>query len=127
VDISTSWCGYCEELSAFLTRQPSIFEGYGWDEMVDLVEDGTIQWVTIMSENYLGGPPDHSTVAAWDAEYPHEKIPVLADDGQVMPSHLNIYGYPTVVLMDENMEIVFYDREAYYDAFDAVIDLAGSR
>ena len=123
VDVSTSWCSYCKELSKFLTRQSSIFDGYGWDALVDHVEDGTIQWVTILSENAMGGAPAQSVAASWDASYEHELIPVLADEAQVMPNHVNVYGYPTVLLLDETMTVVHYNRMDYTSCFDEVLSL----
>ncbi len=125
VDVSTSWCTYCQELSKFLTRQSSIFEGYGWDSMVDMIENGEVQWVTILSENLMGRAPSASTVQSWDQNYPHELIPVLADEEQVMPGHVNVYGYPTVLLLDENMQVVYYNRQNYTGAFDEIISLMG--
>ncbi len=126
LDVSTSWCGYCEELSKFLTRQSSIFDGYGWDPLVDYVEDGTVQWITVLSENRMGGAPSQDTVAAWDEDYTHELIPVIADEDQVMPNHVNVYGYPTVLILDETMTVVYYDRQNYTTALDEIISLVGS-
>lgn len=127
LDVSTSWCSYCKELAKFLTREDSIFEGYGWDSLVDYVEDGTIQWVTILNENAMGGPPSQSVCAAWDAAYPHERIPVLADETQTMDEHVNVYGFPTVVLLDESMTVIHYDRMDYTTAFDEVLSLVEAR
>ena len=107
----------------FLTRQSSIFDGYGWDPLVDYVEDGTIQWITVLSENAMSGAPSQSTVEAWDASYTHELIPVIADLEQVMPNHVNVYGYPTVMVLDETLTVVHYDRMDYTSCFDEVLSL----
>jgi thiol-disulfide isomerase/thioredoxin len=127
VDVSTGWCSYCMELSKFLTRQDSIFDGYGWDALVDYIEDGTIQWVTILSENAMGGAPTQSVAATWDSRYQHDLIPVIADEAQVMPNHVNVYGYPTVMVLDETMTVVHYDRMDYTSCFDEVLGLVEAR
>ncbi len=123
VDVSTSWCSYCKELSKLLTHQPSYFDDFGWGQMVDYVDDGTVQWVTILSENAMGGPPTQSVAATWDSSFPHELIPVLADEAQVMPNHVSVYGFPTVLLLDETMTVVHYNRMDYTSCFDEIIRL----
>jgi len=123
LDVSTGWCSYCMELSKFLTRQASIFDGYGWDALVDHIDAGTIQWITVLSENAMGGAPSQTVAETWDSRYPHELIPVIADLDQVMPNHINVYGYPSVLLLDEDMNVVFYNRENYTAAFDEVLSL----
>lgn len=127
VDVSTLWCSYCKELSKFLTGQSSIWDGQGYDALVEGVNAGTIQWITIMEENANGGAPIQFTAYSWDNAYPHELIPVIADLDQVLAHHVNVYGYPTVLLLDETMTVVSYDRMDYTTVIQDAIDRAAAR
>ena len=127
VDISTGWCGYCQEWAALLAGMPSYFDAATWSDLhplVDLVNDGSLYWVTILSETGSGGVPTETNSDNWASTWPNEAIPVMADLDQVMPNHINVYGYPTMLLVDENLEIVAYDREDYPATLATAIELA---
>ena len=71
--------------------------------------------------------PTQETAAAWDENYAHELIPVIADEDQYLPRHVDVYGYPTVMLLDETMTLYSYDRLDFTASISTAIDLLGAR
>ena len=127
VDVSAGWCGYCQEWAKLLAGQTSYFDSWSdFDLLDDLVNDGSLQWVTILSENNFGGAPTSFNCQNWDGAWPNENVPVLADLEQVMPGHVDVYGYPTMVLVDENMEVIAYNRTDYTETIIEAIALASA-
>jgi hypothetical protein len=114
VDVSAGWCGYCQEWAALLAGMPSYFDSWGeFDELDTVVNDGRLQWVTILSQNAQQGPPSVENSQNWDSAWPNDNVPVLADLDQVMMDHFDLYGFPTILLVDENMEVVTHDPNDY--------------
>ncbi len=127
VDVSAVWCTYCQEMAKYLGGQPSYFDSYD-DELSPLrdgVDSGAISWVTILSQNASGGAVTQQDMVDWDEDYPHEMIPVLADVDELMPTHVYLVGFPTLVLLDETMTLVSADPENYFNVILDAIDLAG--
>ena len=128
VDLSGAWCYWCHEIAAWLEHESSDFDAYMssypfLQHLPDMIDDGEVLWVTILDADQSGRAASASTVADWADWYPHDKIPVLADEsGSEVAEYVNVYGYPTVWLLDESMMIVEYDRQDYFKALEAAYD-----
>ncbi len=105
IDISAEWCGPCNYLSMWLSGDDQAgFDSY-WPNVDDKVNAGEIIWVTVIGESSNGAAtPD--TVANWDEDYPNELIPVLADESHGFADKYLANAWPTVIMMDENLEII---------------------
>lgn len=124
LDVSARWCSYCQEMAKWMEGESNFYGQYYGDEewytdVATAVDDGDIYWVTVLVENMRGGPPDLSTVQSWYEAYPDPQIPVLADADQAMIDYLgrDLYGYPTLFLLNENMEFVVYKPRDYTQVF----------
>lgn len=132
LDVSARWCGYCQEMAKWMEGETNYYGQYFGDEewytdVADAVDNGDIYWVTVLVENMRGGPPDVSTVESWYGDYPDPLIPVLADEDQAMIDYLgrDLYGYPTLFLVDENMQFTVYSPRDYTEVFYAVAEMYG--
>jgi hypothetical protein len=128
VDLSGAWCYYCNELAKLIDRQDSFFDSYAayypWIESLpDWVEDGDVLWVTILDANSYYAPADEETVADWYDDYPTEEIAVLADENALLNSYIDVYGYPSVWLLNEDMSVEYYDRADYTAAIGVLEDM----
>ena len=126
LDLSGDWCGYCHEIAKLIEGQPSYFDQFesdnpwiGW--LPEAVESGEVYWVTAIDANSAGRTPDASTIEGWYNRYPHEKIPVLLDDEGTITDWFRPSGYPTMVLMDENMEVASASGN-YFSVLEAAYD-----
>lgn len=127
LDLSGIWCYYCNELAKWLEGKRSFFDDYSgtyaWvDELPAKIENGDIYWVTVLDADASGRTIDPEDLAAWYEEYPHEKVPVLGDVDMQLAAPLNVYGYPTVLVLDETMTVEKYSSRDYTKALDYAND-----
>jgi len=119
VDISAVWCGPCNGIASWLSGG-SDYYGFGdyWPNVHDKVDSGEVRWLTILGQDNYGSVPELDVLEDWYEDYPDDKVPVLADtDNEEMANTYLQGGWPTVFLMDENMEIVAMPTNAdYYNA-----------
>lgn len=123
IDLSGIWCYYCNELAKWLEGRRSFFDDYSgtyaWvDELPQKIDNGDIYWVTILDADANGRRMDQEDLEYWYEEYPHEKVAVLADVEQQLMTPLDVYGYPTVLLLDETMTVEKYSSRDYTKALD---------
>ncbi len=128
VDLSGAWCYWCVEVAKWLDGQASVWDKYvtkfpEWEVVPQAVADGTVYWVTILDANRMGGPATDSTVSVWYGDYPNPAIPVLADTEQVMATHLDVFGYPSILLLDQAMTVAIYDEIDYTAVFTAIANI----
>ena len=112
LDLSTEWCGYCQEIAKLLSGQSSYFDSYTSSypvlgDLKEMVDTGEIKYVTILSENYSGGAPDEGVLEDWHDAYPNENIPVVADAEQQVCAYIGCSGYPSMWVLNEDMTVLF--------------------
>lgn len=83
------------------------------------VAAGELYWVTLMTEDLQGDPPDVDDVALWAETFPHDRIPVLAANSAVAEAYVSVY--PTLYRLDDEMRIVAMQGagDTPYDVLDA--------
>ena len=63
------------------------------------------------------------SIQDWYSRYPHELIPVLADSDKLLHSWLKPTGIPTIILLNDKMEIIQPASRGLNDAFDKLLDI----
>lgn len=122
IDISAIWCGPCNQLArAIANGNPNA----GWGSAPEKVHNGELYWMTILGENESGRTPTLSDLEAWYDRYTDDKVPVFADsDAGDYVDLLLGSGWPTIVLFDENLNLVQGPTNAdHYAALSAIEDL----
>lgn len=117
LEISEINCYWCEELAKLLEHRNSALDGFGYEHIADLVDDGTILWVTALDGNFANGRSDPEIVEDWYDRYPHEKIPVLYDEDRELLDWMGGLGWPTITLVEEDMTAGVVDRD-----YPAILD-----
>ncbi|MDP7114847.1 MAG: hypothetical protein QGH45_22935 [Myxococcota bacterium] len=105
LDISATWCPPCQALSSWLAGGPdsAAFQTY-YPNVRQMVDDGDIQWVTVMGQDNYGNAPGLEVLESWEESYPHDLIPLLADTGEFWEKYL-VYAWPTLYFIDADMII----------------------
>ena len=117
LDLSALWCGICREMASWLDRQQD--GGFSPEALRDAVDAGEVRWITVISEDVQGGPADEADVQAWHEAFPHPRVPVLLDADGSVASYVRAYGFPRLILLDEELRIVHHDRP-----YDEVLEAA---
>ena len=115
LDFSTVWCEICREQAAWLAGAPVDLLDQRYPGVPELIDRGELRWITFLAENAAGGPPTVADAAAWDADFPHPQIPVLADEANQLGPWLGVWGYPTLAVTDGDLRLVTYDDHNPYD------------
>jgi hypothetical protein len=130
VDTSALWCYYCQEVAKMVEGKRSYFDDYAsmysWvDGLAPLIEDGSVQWITVITQDNSGDTVSHREATTWYDAFPNDKIPVLADETKEFENWVAPKGFPTLMLFDENMNMIVFDRDDYTLVFDAVMEEYG--
>lgn len=118
VDLSGAWCYWCQETAKLLEGKRSALGGYGYDDLDVYLEEGDFYWITVLDADVSGRSIDADEVAEWYDEYTNPFIPVLADENMELTAWFDPVGYPSILLLDENMEVTVYDENNYTAVFD---------
>ena len=59
----------------------------------------------------------------WFDNYPDEKIPILLDYDKSLHTWIKPSGIPTVILLNENMEIIQFTTRGLNSSFDKILQL----
>ncbi len=126
IDLSALWCYYCKEMAAWVEGESSDFDGY-WPIVPELVQNGDVYWLTIMVQDRSGNAPTLETAEAWYRMYENPLVPVLADVDQEMLSYFyeDLYGFPSLYMVDENMNFTVYTPRDYSQVFTTLEDMYG--
>ena len=126
LDLSGAWCYYCQEVAKMIEGRRNYFDPYAaevaWvDGLQPLIESGDLLWVTVLDADSRQNTIDAEEVAEWYDSYTNEFVPVLGDVDMDLASWINPPGYPTMMLLDENLVIHTFDKNDYTVSFDAAL------
>ncbi len=113
IDLSGVWCYWCNELAKLMEGKRSALAGYGFDDVDLYLEEGDYYFITVLDADVNGRGIDEEEIVEWYEEYPNEFIPVLGDKRQQLAGWIDPYGYPTLLMVDENMEVTLFDNQDY--------------
>ena len=113
IDTSAVWCGPCQLLSDCLGgNDNACLQVFGGNQQVldflfyplrPKIANGEFGWFTVLTENANGGPPSLADSQAWEANFPAEGAWIIADEQQQYYGHLPIEGFPSVWLINPQM------------------------
>jgi thiol-disulfide isomerase/thioredoxin len=121
LDISGVWCYYCREMAKWLEGRDSTYGSNFYPEVVEMVNNGDILWVTALDADAQQRPAELEDAEEWAEDYENPAVAVLVDEDQELQSFLNITGYPTVVLIEEDMTIAL-NPPNYTFVFDELLE-----
>lgn len=136
IDVSTVWCGWCREMAAWLggdmeEAATETAEGYNWEEsfksadwydvIPEMVQNGDVYWVTILTEDSSGGTPKEKDASRWANDFPNDQIPILVDTEGNIETYMKVKGFPCVDLVDPNFLFEVTNGD-YNEVFTDVLD-----
>ena len=112
VDVSGLWCGWCHVLADWLDyvdgSYPASYDG--GERLRDAVRDGDAIWITVVSQgNSVGSDATRQDAMAWFEQHPHERVMVLTDPTQEVPTYMQMTGWPNVVYLSPELRVIHND------------------
>ncbi len=122
VDLSGAWCYWCQEMAKLMEGKRNELAGYGWDHLYENLEAGDFLWVTVLDADVAGTSIDSDEVAEWYEQFENPYVPVLADEEMELTDWISPSGYPTAMLLDENLEITVFNKDDYTEVLTALVE-----
>lgn len=119
IDFSAQWCVPCMNLADFMTDGN---DSLPYTTLRDAVQSDEVYWITVMGQNVSFGLPTAVTSEEWAADFPDEKIPVIAPPNPAASMHyIDLHYFPTAIWLDEEMTVVAFENDPNpYAALDAL-------
>ena len=74
IEFAAGWCPPCFDLSDWVAGGSApLYDEFG--DVRDAIDEGSIYWVTILSEDAGLDDPDLADLTSWHASYPHPNVP----------------------------------------------------
>ena len=123
IEFSTSWCNPCRQLASFFTYgDEEVFKNRWWkpeyEIIKELIHNDRIYFINIQVQDVYREPASLYSVEDWFQEFPDEKIPILVDSDYKVRDWMRITGYPTVIVLNDKMEVVQFSLRGCHDAFN---------
>lgn len=131
LELSASWCTPCNQLSAWMTYgDPEVTYQSWWKSSYILlkpwIESGKVTLINIQYSDEYRDNASLASIQDWYSRYPHDMVPVLADSEKLLHAWVKPTGIPTVILLNDKMEIVQPSSRGLNAAFDKLIQLLNS-
>ena len=128
LEMGATWCTPCRELADWFSyNNEAIFKQRWFKEeytiINEMIHEDQLYYITILYEDSNKDNVTYDTLYDWFLEYPDEKIPVLADSEKFLHSWIKPTGLPTILLLNEKMEIVVFTNRGVNAAFDKILEL----
>lgn len=113
LDLSTVWCGPCNDVSAYLAGISSASNS--WVELPatrDAIAAGEVHWITILLENDEGGLASPTDGVNWATAYENDQILVYSSPLTLqVTKYTDLYFYPNFIWLNADMTVHQYDAE----------------
>ena len=128
IELSAAWCKPCNQLSSWLTYNDlectrQVWWKSDYVKIKSLIESGEVIMINIQYGDKFRDNASLLSIQDWFSRYPHEQIPVLADSDKLLHSWLKPTGIPTIILLNDKMEIIQPASRGLNDAFDKLLDI----
>ena len=125
IEMSTAWCRPCQQLAAWLTDNDlSVTNHKWWKEEYNIIRDLVIEkkifFINIQTQDSYKTPSSLESLEDWYNMYPDEHIPLLADSDYQVRDWMRTSGYPTVIILNDKMEVVQFSLRGWHDSFNLI-------
>lgn len=113
IQVSAEWSGPCNDLSEWL----SVSDRDSWHDLTGRVQtavhEGRLQWITVLGEQRSQRYADVAAARRWSIDHSNNLVPVLADAEGKLVEYAAIPYWPTLYVLDENMNLESIDDHSY--------------
>ena len=128
LELSAAWCSPCNMLSAWLTFDDPEIKNQSWwkseySKIRDYINNGDVTLINVQYEDQFRDNAHADSVQDWFSQYPHDIIPILADEGKHLHKWVKPTGIPTVLLLNDKLEIIQPSSRGLNAALDKLLQL----
>lgn len=109
VDLSTSWCGPCQELATHV------------DEMYAKYDADGLAYVTLLSQDEGNNDTDRQDLIEWSENFGVTTTPILADHVYTWEILGGAVAFPRVLLLDRDMRVLNDNVGQTHDVIEAAV------
>ena len=128
IEFSTSWCQPCKDFAAWLSfGDETVTSHRFWKEeygiIKELIKKEKIYFINIQSQDRYKEPSSLESIQDWAYDYPDELIPILSDSNYDVRNWARVTAYPTMIVLNEKMEILQFSIRGWQDALKFISDI----
>jgi len=128
IEFSTSWCQPCKDFAAWLSfGDETVTSHQFWKEeygiIKELIKEEKIYLINIQFQDKYKDPSSLESIQDWAYYYPDELIPVLSDSNYDVRDWVRVTAYPTMIVLNEKMEILQFSIRGWQDALKFISDI----
>ena len=109
IDLSTSWCGPCQQLATQV------------DEMYAEYDDDGLAYVTLLSQDEGNNDTDQQDLVDWSEHFGVTTTPILADHVYTWEILGGNVAFPRVLLLDRDMRVLNDNVGQTHDVIEAAV------
>ncbi|MAV64486.1 MAG: hypothetical protein CMG00_04765 [Candidatus Marinimicrobia bacterium] len=122
IEISAAWCSPCKQLSNWIANgNDEVTRHKQWkpeyNKVKLLVDNGDIFFINVQVSDPYKEAPSLGSIEAWYQEYEDENVPILADINGDFRNWVKNSAFPTIILLNDKMEIVEFSQRGWQSAF----------
>ena len=116
IDLSGAWCYWCHEVAKLIDGEDCALDGYGYEGIQGLIENGDLYFITVIYSGNSGSKATFGDLEGWYSLHPNPDVPLLLDKDWDMYDFFGSSGFPSMMYVDEDMEIIYYPNSSqeYY-------------
>ena len=128
IEISTAWCSPCQKLAAWLSDKDTSITNHKWwkkeyNVIRDLVINKEIFFINVQTQDVYRSPSSLESLEDWYNMYPDLNIALLADSDYHLRDWVRASGYPTIIVLNDKMEIAQFALRGWHDAFNFISNI----
>ena len=128
IEMSTSWCAPCQQLAAWITDNDLSVTSHKWwrkeyNIIRNLIADKKIFFINIQTQDVYKTPASIESLEDWYNMYTDEHVPILADSKYEVRDWVRPTGYPTIIVLNDKMEVVQFSLRGWHDAFNFITSI----
>ena len=122
IEISAAWCLPCKQLSDWMANDNKAVTLHKqwkpeYNQLKTIFAEQDVFFINIQTSNQYKEPPSLESLEYWYQEYEDEYIPILGDISGDFRNWVKNSAFPTVIILNDQMEIVRFSNRGWQDAF----------
>ena len=127
IEIGSASATPSQELSAWRSYVHEEVKNRQWwnekfEKIHSIIDNGDIFWIHVIHRNKQKEKATGETVESWYELYSHDNVAILADPEARIKNWVRPTGMPTIIVLNEKMELIVHSSRGIEKAFNYILD-----